>query len=310
MGFFDHRIEPDYSENDLLALARLSMANDSDRIAERMVSLLPTTTSQTARWYADDDVYSANLWDIVPEIQVAGITEQGALVLDGCRAASIRWKDFPEVACRKSPSVHRNLVGWLPYLAWPTIIAGIVVWTTNPNKTLLGIVLFACGTVVLLLSPKLFMIREGGRVITPQPWFIGVKGILDIDTAVTHLYGGRSKHHRPLNFTPSGSKFAVPEQGTIRLGSGVQYDHAMAAAQGSQAGQTYTLIDTCSSTIYYFCADRPPTVCLYTGREGGLGRFVLCSERCDEDELHKETVLRMPTYISQRMELCEWVALG
>ena len=304
MGFFDRRIQPDYSENDLLALARLSMANDSDRIAERMVSLLPTTTSQAARWYADDDIYSANLWDILPEIQVAGITEQGALVLDGCRAACIRWKDFPEVAFDRSPSVRRTLVGLVPYLTWPIIIAGIVVLMIT---SIYGTILLACGALLLLSSPRLFVISEGGRVATPQPWLIGVKGVLDAREAARHLYSGDT---RCLDFTPSGSEFAVPEQGTVRSGDGVQYDNAIAAERGSQAGRTYTLIDTYSFTIYYFCADRPPTVCLYTGREGGLGRFVLCSERCGVDELHKETVLRMPTYISQRMELCEWVALG
>ncbi|KAN0080205.1 hypothetical protein V8E55_009771 [Tylopilus felleus] len=29
----------------------------------------------------------------------------------------------------------------------------------------------------------------------------------------------------------------------------------------------------------------------------GWGRFVLCSERCTDNELHKETVIRMPWYI-------------
>jgi hypothetical protein len=62
--------------------------------------------------------------------------------------------------------------------------------------------------------------------------------------------------------------------------------------------------------MYYFRALRAPTVCIFAGREGGLGRFVLCSERCDINELHKESVLRMPTEISQKMELCGWVALG
>lgn len=71
----------------------------------------------------------------------------------------------------------------------------------------------------------------------------------------------------------------------------------------------YTLIDTCSSTMYYFCAERAPTVCIFAGREGGLGRVVLCSENCKDNELRKEMVLRMPTEISQKMELCGWVAL-
>jgi hypothetical protein len=311
MGFFEHRIQPNDNEDELRALARLSMANDSDRIAERMVSLLPTTISQTECWYADDDIYSAKLWDIVPEIQVAGITEKGALVLDGCKAACIRWKDFPGVARNHPDSVRRELVGTVPYLAWPTIIAGVVAWTT---AGMAGVTLLLCGAVLLFLSPRLVVYSESGRVVTPQPWLIGVKGILDIEQASIHLYGGGTKgKYRRLDFNPSGSEFAVPEQDLFRAGSEVQYSIAMKAEQlGLKAGRTYTLIDTYSSTIYYFCADKPPTVCLFTGREGGLGRFVLCSERClgASTELHKETVLRMPTEVSQRMELCGWVALG
>ena len=311
MGFFEHRIQPNDDEDELRALARLSMANDSDRIAERMVSLLPTTIGQTECWYADDDIYSANLWDIVPEIQVAGITEKCALVLDGCKAACIRWKDFPPVSIDKPASVRRELVGSIPYLAWPTIIAGAAAWTTVGTA---GITLLVCGVVLLLLSPRLVVYSESGRVVTPQPWLIGVKGILDIEQATIHLYGGGIKgKYRRLDFSPSGSEFAVPGKDLFREGSEVQYDKALEAEQqGQKAGHTYTLIDTYSKTIYYFCADKPPTVCLFTGREGGLGRFVLCSERCYgvSTELHKETVLRMPTEVSQRMELCGWVALG
>ena len=154
-------------------------------------------------------------------------------------------------------------------------------------------------------------VQRQQSVTDPQPWLIGVKGVLDIDKAAIHLYGGGIRgRYRRLDYTPSGSEFAVPEQDLFRNGSGVQYDRALEAAHGPQVGRMYMLIDTRSSTIYYFSADRPPTVCLFTGREGGLGRFVLCSERCGVDELHKETVLRMPTYVSQRMELCDWVAIG
>jgi hypothetical protein len=48
MSFFEHQIHPNWSEDDLRALVRLSMANDNDRIAERMVSMLPSTITKTA----------------------------------------------------------------------------------------------------------------------------------------------------------------------------------------------------------------------------------------------------------------------
>ena len=308
MGFFKHRIHPDYSEDELGALACLSMANNNDRIVERMVSLLPHQINPATRWYANDDIYGANLWDVQPEIQVAGVTENGAVVLDGCKAASIRWKDFPQVALAKSDLVRQTVAQFICYLSWLFIIAGAAVWTTTIVG---GIVLVVCGSAILLLSPWMYMFSDSGRVTDPQLWLIGVKGVLDINKAAIHLYGrGIRGQYRRLDYTPSGSEFAVPEQDLFRNRSGVQYDCALEAAHGPQVGRMYMLIDTRSLMIYYFSVDRPPMVCLFMGREGGLGRFVLCSERCGVDELHKEMVLRMPTYVSQRMELCDWVAIG
>ncbi|KAG1905130.1 uncharacterized protein F5891DRAFT_1011047 [Suillus fuscotomentosus] len=308
MGFFEHRIQPNRSEDDLRALVRLSMANDNDRIAERMVSMLPSTITKTACWYSDDDIYRANLWDILPEIQVAGVTDNGALVVDGCRSASIRWKDFPEVAFETTDSLRRTIIGFIPYLSWPTLIIGLAILMINRVG---GIALTVIGLVLLIVSPRLFVFSQSGRIVSAQPWLIGVKGVVSIKEVESHLYGGAARGHFPrMYFTPSGSQFSIPERGLDRGGSFRQYDYAKLADSGPDAGHIYTLIDTCSSTMYYFRAQRPPTVCIYAGREGGLGRFVLCSEKCDINELHKESVLRMPTEISEKMELCGWVALG
>ncbi|KAG1789524.1 uncharacterized protein HD556DRAFT_776123 [Suillus plorans] len=307
MGFFEHRIQPNHDEDELRALARLSMANDSDRIADRMVSMFPSTTTPGACWYADSDIYDANLWDIVPEIQVAGVTENGALVLDGCRAAAIRWKDFPEIPFATTFSLRRKIVGSIPYFSWPFIVIGLGI-IPHTSRTG-GLVLIVIGLLLLFLSPRMFLYSKSGRIIDKQPWLIGVKGVVDRGTVESHLYGGTVAHFPRMYFTPSGSLFSKPEQFSRRIGSDEQYKDAK-EQEKSGPGHMYTLIDTCSSTMYYFRAERPPTVCIFAGREGGLGRFVLCSESCKANELHKEMVLRMPTEISQRMELCGWVALG
>jgi hypothetical protein len=309
MGFFEHRIQPDRFEDNLHALVRLSMANDNDRFVERMVSMLPTTTTKETRWYSDDDIYEAKLWDIVPEIQVAGVTANGALVFDWCRAASIRWKDFPEITFVTTDSFKRIIIGFIPYLSWPIIIIGIGINVINGVG---GITLIVIGIILLIISPRLFIFSQSGRIVNAQPWLIGVKGVISIEEAERHLYGATTKAHFPrMRLTPSGSEFSTPERGTKRGGAVKQYEDAkLADSSGPDAGHIYTLIDTCSSTMYYFRAERPPTVCIFAGREGGLGRFVLCSERCQINELHKESVLRMPTEISEKMELCGWAALG
>ena len=305
MGFYEHRILPSRLETELQGLARLSMANDSNRMAERMVSMLPHNVQPTACWYVDDDLYGSQIWDIEPEIQVAGVTENGAGVLDDCRAAAIQWKTFPEVSFQTTEPWKREIAGRIPIFL-PTVVLYAAAWSQQSTYTWVrnGLLIFAA--LVFLLCPIATMYAISGRILNSQPWLIGVKGVLSPDEAADRVYGATLSKHPRLSYTPSGSLFSRPSEGEIREGLQIQYEEA----KNIQRDDIYTLVDTCSATIYYFTANRPPTVCLFTGREGGLGRFVLCSENCAANELHKETVLRMPTYIHRAMNPCKWVAIG
>lgn len=340
MAFFEHRIMPFPPENDLQALARLSMINDRYHIAERMLSMLPNKIPSKSCWYADDDQYKAQFWDIEPEVQVAGITDTGALVLDGCRAASIRWKDFPEVGVRTTESGFRQLVAKVAVFGIPGFYAFAVQWipwlfskvsrtssnvsastsescqgglctvnvSLSPAATILAIVLFGWATILLILGPFMIAYSISGRILFTQPFLIGVKGAIKVEEASHYLY--RAWISRPrIIYTTSGSLLAqhAGREGDIREGKKSQYD---AVKELKNQDELYTLVDTSTGTLYYFTAERPPTVCLYTGREGGLGRFVLCSENCTANELHKETVIRMPSQIHRSMRSCGWLAIG
>ncbi|KAI6008665.1 hypothetical protein EDC04DRAFT_2581855 [Pisolithus marmoratus] len=298
MAFFEHRIMPFPPESNLQALARLSMINDGYRIAERMLCMLPEKIPSKSCWYADDDQYKAQFWDIEPEVQVAGVTETGALVLDGCRAASIRWKDFPEVGVRTTKSGVRRLVAKVAVFSIPVIHA-FALQMLNPPAGALALVFYGCATIFLILVPFMIAYSISGRILFTQPFLIGVKGAMKVEEASHYLY--RAWLSRPrLVYTTSGSVLAQRCAGEGKK----TYDDV------KDMDNIYTLVDTSTGTLYYFTADRPPTVCLYTGREGGLGRFVLCSENCTANELHKETVLRMPSQIHRAMRSCGWLAIG
>ena len=71
------------------------MANDSDMLLERMLCFSPETTEP--EWHAMRDTWGVNLWDIYPSCQVAGIGHNDTVLLDGARAASVRWKSFTRV---------------------------------------------------------------------------------------------------------------------------------------------------------------------------------------------------------------------
>lgn len=176
-----------------------------------------------------------------------------------------------------------------------------------------GGVLLCISLMLMLLSPFLTIYGHSGRVVLACPWLIGVKGVISAKQASEYLYGGQiGDFHRTL-YTPSGSPLARPVEYHSRFREGhiSQYEAALAASSYDPIeGHMFTLVDTVSSTIYYFRAHRPPTVCLFTGTEGGQGRYVLCSGKCSSSELRRETVLRMPSYISTYMHTCDWVALG
>jgi len=314
MGFFEHRILPDHYETEMQALARLSMANDNDRFAERMISMLPSEVPATSCWYADNDIYEANLWDIEPKVQVAGITPSASLVLDGCRVSIIRWKDFPEVKKTTKKGFKRGCSACLAYTGVIWLLVGCLY--IGLQQLLIGVVLLCLGLVPSIFAPLSLYYAHSGRVITAEPWLIGVEGIITTSEAEIRIYGTKPVGHIPpkITETATGSPFASPMRiGDLRKGAS-GYDAALQFERLQEQQRTglkvFTLIDTMSNTLYYFAARAPPTVCVFGGREGGLGRFILCTEHCDRNELHKETVLRMPTRIGYHMCMCDWIAIG
>ena len=134
-------------------------------------------------------------------------------MLDGCRAAAIRWKDFPEVAFGTTYSIRMTVMGFVPYLPWPTLIIGLGVVKLSPAG---GVALITIGIVLLILSPRLFVLSQSGLIVSAQLWFIGVKGVISIGEE--HLYGGAIGHFPRMSYTPSGSQFSILEQGESRGG--------------------------------------------------------------------------------------------
>jgi hypothetical protein len=85
MALVQHR--PRMNPNDSLfqTLARLSLANDSDRIVERMICILPDYTKSSHDSFVLHGQLGAKLWDIEPLCQVAGVCNDHEIILDGCR---------------------------------------------------------------------------------------------------------------------------------------------------------------------------------------------------------------------------------
>jgi len=65
--------------------------------------------------------------------------------------------------------------------------------------------------------------------------------------------------------------------------------------------QIFTLIDTYSMEVTLFEATRPPTCLFLCASEGGLQRAIGCSYDFTSQTFYRETVLRMPSSVINRM---------
>jgi hypothetical protein len=72
----------------------------------------------------------------------------------------------------------------------------------------------------------------------------------------------------------------------------------------------FTLVDTFSMTVTLFEARHPPVALIIGGSEGGMKRAFACSYDITTGTLYRETVLRVPSQIVDKMHSLQRVRLG
>ena len=341
MGLLHYRIEPDETDSLFQALARLSLANDNDRLIERMVCMYPNanhTFRDLFKTLSQKDQYETHLWDISPLCQVVGVgDEPNTVLLNNCRAISIRWKKFPQMQYRRHAGFKKFLAElFVRSGAWWIVGGASLAWTyapfllANSNNSsgdsnqvsgtlvtylevLVGIFL-AVGFLLSFFGPHSVRRLFGGAVLQTTPHLIGFEGVLPIRELETLMFGNYS--HR-LSYEPSSTPFCLnnrhPER---REGLEPQWvkdnpDNPEPPLQGKDQ-RIFTLVDTGNLTVSIFSAQRPPTVALICGSEGGMLRTVLCSWRFSTDCLFREAVIRMPHDTFDQAKAKSWlkVSLG
>ena len=287
------------------ALARLSLANDSDQIVERMICMLPDPSKTHHTSFVLQDVLGAKLWDIEPLCQVAGVGNNEEVILDGCRGVSIRWKDIPRIE-------YNGRITWKK-------LGASVVLRSGPLWFILGIILVAVrnyGGVVLLLiglalviaAPWSVVTLYGGKVWGQSPWLIGFEGVMPIKEIERLTFGNSIGR---LSYAAASGLIGERDQ-YERVGKGPAFVESPGAPGAEPpvlppGHRLFTLIDTGAMTVSLFTAARPPSVALICGREGGMLRVVLCHYERSTNCLHKETVLRMETPMLDMAGLLSWV---
>ncbi len=125
---------------------------------------------------------------VYPNCQVAGVGDKDTVILDGCRAASIKWDKFEPVEFSKRWSYRRlfaqAMVQFSPVLSKPPLSACdssltnhvvIIGYFTRP----FGYFLLLLGLALWLGSPYFVKVLCGGKFWDQQAWLFGFEGYVD-----------------------------------------------------------------------------------------------------------------------------------
>lgn len=307
MGLLRRRPEVDKTDSDFEAFARLSLANDSDLLLERLLCMQPSAPD--APWHEVRDAWGARLWDIDPNCQVAGIVDNRTVTLDGAYGATIHWHDLKQVAFFKRNTIWRA-ISIAIIRAFPLylligvvmlIMGGYIPGSETNTLTSIGWAIVASTALLELTVPVWLYRLYRGKFWSTQAWFFGMAGIPDLGHVEQCLFGlncGR------LQWSAAGSLLSRHEvrHGERRSLPPLELQRAaVPTAPDGKPLKVYTVVDTFTLTATAFYAERPPSVVMICGREGGMQRAVLCSYDWRTQTFCRETVLRMKTLVLERM---------
>jgi hypothetical protein len=319
MGLLRRRPKVNNTDSAFEAFCRLSLANDSDQLIERLICMLPREADQD--WYEIDDFWDTQLWDIEPLCQVVGLGGDDTVILSGAFGAPIRWKSFEPVNPLMRNTVTR-LIAKIVLRSTPVwFVTGVALLAISQSRkgeylaiTVIGWIITGLYLLVILTSPYLIYSLYVGKTWAAQPWLFGVEGhmkIGDIETLIFGINLGR------LRWSPYSSDLSTHEakdgecvgQDPIDIQSTGKF---ASAAQNSEYGdlKLFTLVDTNTLTVTMFKAVRPPVAMVLCGSEGGMQRALLCSYDWKTQTLYRETVLRVETLVLENMSRVDRFRLG
>lgn len=317
MGLLHYRIEMRKTETLFQGLARLSLVNDSDRLVERMVCMFPKPNLVHDNLFlrlVERDQFQTHLWDVEPLCQVAGVGEDGEVILDSCRGVSFRWKAFPQLKYKRSFGVRKLLAEVVLRSGAYWIVLGAV-FITQLRQVAAGVIAIMFAAILALAAPESVRTLYGGKVMQSAPWLVGFEGVMPLHKLERVVFGNNQQR---LTYEPSSSPFCERKQDE-RIGVEPRW---VTESENSTSASAYprpplpkghrffTLVDTGSLTVSIFSAVRPPSVALICGREGGMLRTVLCHYERSNNCLYKETVMRMDSMTLNQAKTLSWIKLS
>lgn len=244
MGLLRIRPPIDKTDSSFQAFARLSLPQDSDRLMERLICLLPEAPDQN--WELMTDQYKASLWDIYPETQVCGIGENDTVVVDNAKGAQIQWSGFTEVRLLRNLTTKRMIFLYLVvYSPLFFFIGAFLVgatdrrkWETSynfgsanaerrPNPIYQAGVGIMVVTLFLFIIPAPYFIWNlyAGKIWSSEPCFFGIEGYLPIERIEERLFGPLGEKDRRLRWSAWGSPLSRHREGIPQHERAVQYKY-------------------------------------------------------------------------------------
>ena len=346
MGLLRQRPNVVRSDSAFQAFARLSLANDSNMLLERLICLLPHSLDDD--WCSLSDDWNVMLWDIYPKVQICGLGQDDTVILDGAHGATIRWDKFVPVLTLGQETMRHRLSRWalrgvpalwFVILIW-TIISAAVLSNTDPTF-IIAITLLSLLSLVVLLFPYLILLVYRTDIHESQPFFFGFEGHMDIYHLELLVFG---TYERRLQWSMASSPLShhdldregmkadffndpnldldeveklLENENMFKGLDPVQENPRILnlvnnAAENSleHDKKIFTLVDTYTMTVTLFEAVRPPVAVVLCGEEGGMQRALLCSEDWTTGTLYRETVLRMDTRVWDKTDTLARVRLG
>ncbi len=226
MALLSKRPAMDPTDSEQQALARLCLSNDSGRLLERILCVLPAKDDGYDGWFTTDDAFKVNLWDIEPLCQVAGICNDDAIIIEGCHGTSINWETIPRILFKTRKTAMKNIV---LSLLWPSflwmyfsfmflVILAIVFTTFYMRLVPVGDGLFGqiwnysglglriTTSVCFGLSlPFCMRWMYGGQIVEAQPQLIGIEGTMPLKQ-LERLAFGTVGGHRWLEYSASSGR--------------------------------------------------------------------------------------------------------
>ena len=188
MGLLNLRsIDP--SDSAFQAFARLSLLNDSDRLLERLICMLPEESERS--WSTTTDKYSARLHDIEPWIQVSGLGDDDTVIIDGARAARVRWEGFETVYSERRKTWGRAFAKFFLRISGLMMLIGILLVHFIPLLPAIGAPFLLYGIMLILLSPWLLRLMYSGKFWRTQAMFFGFEGYMPLHEIEKRIFGAR-----------------------------------------------------------------------------------------------------------------------